>query len=84
MLFLIHYDRSRGLLRSITDFLDKDIARASSRKLELEISLLREAGGQEVVLLEADSLEALQQTHKRYFQTLDELKIDSGARKKDD
>ena len=81
MLFLIHYNRSTGLLESISEFHDKDIARASSRKLELEISLLCGAGGQEVVLLEADSLEALQQTHKRYFKTLDEMQANTGAQK---
>ena len=81
MLFLIHYNRSTGLLESISEFHDKDIARASSRKLELEISLLCGAGGQEAVPLHPDQLEALHHTHKRHFKTLAEMQANSGAQK---
>lgn len=73
MLFLIHYNRSQGSLVSIQEFSEKDMAGASSAKMELEISLLGNGFGHEVVLLEADSREALRKTHRRYFDTLQEM-----------
>lgn len=77
MLFLLHYNRSAGTLVSVREFPDKDITHASAEKLRLEIDLLGSASGQEVVLLEADSREALQKTHARYFETLDEMRDNS-------
>lgn len=73
MLFLIHYNRPKGSLVSIQEFSEKDMVGASKAKMELEISLLVSGFGQEVVLLEADSREDLRKTHRRYFDTLQEM-----------
>jgi len=74
MIFLIHYDRSQGMLVNMTCFVDKDRAAASQAKLDLEISLLGSNGSCEVVLLEAPSEEHLRTTHRRYFETIESLK----------
>lgn len=81
MIFLIHYDRERALLVSMRSFDDSSRDEASRLKLELEISLLGNARGMEVVLLEADSEEDLRKTHSRYFETLAELKSSEGRKK---
>jgi len=77
MLFLIHYDRNSGSLVSLQEFSEKRMEDASSAKLELEISLLGGSLGHEVVLLEANSREDLKITHRRYFDTLQEMRQNS-------
>lgn len=74
MIYLINYDRITGALVSIEEFSDRDRSAASVAKLELEISLLATSGSHEVVLLEAGSKEMLKQTHRRYFESFDEMK----------
>lgn len=74
MIYLIHYDRSKGLLVSMTPFPDEERDAASKAKLDLEISLLGLNGSTEVVLLEASSEEHLRLTHRRYFETVQSLK----------
>jgi hypothetical protein len=73
MLFLIEYDRSRGLLSTFRSF--DDIARreADDARLELELSLSRRGIEREVVLLEAATEDDLRRTHRRYFENLAEL-----------
>lgn len=73
MIFLIEYDRGTAKLFHIQTFDDKDRNVAVNAKLELEIELLKEKLSREVVLLEADSLEALRATHSRYFKSAGEL-----------
>jgi hypothetical protein len=74
MIFLIHYDRSKGMLVSMACFADDDRAGASQAKLDLEISLLGSNGSFEVVLLEASSEDHLRTTHRRYFESIESLK----------
>ena len=73
MIFLIEYDRSRGEIVSLETFSDSERRMAAGARLELEIRLNRDNVDHEVVLLEADSEEALRRTHRRYFENLTEL-----------
>jgi hypothetical protein len=54
-------------------FSDSERRVAEDARLELEIRLNRNSVDHEVVLLEADSEEALRRTHRRYFENLAEL-----------
>lgn len=73
MIFLIEYDRSRGELVTLKTFSDSERRIAENARLELEIRLNRNNVDHEVVLLEAESEEALRRTHRRYFENLAEL-----------
>lgn len=73
MIFLIEYDRSRGEIITFEQFDDSERRVAEDARLELEIRLNRDNVDHEVVLLEADSEEALRRTHRRYFESLAEL-----------
>lgn len=72
MIFLIHYNRATLSLVSIESFESRDLA--STEKLKKEIELLTSSSGQEVVLLESESEESLRRTHRRYFETLNDIK----------
>lgn len=74
MIFLINYDRHLGALVSIEEYSDKERAKATQAKLQLEIDLLSKSGQYEVVLLEAPSRESLQITHRRYFASFEDMK----------
>ena len=86
MIFLIVYDRVESELRSIESFSDDERDVAYSKKMDTEISLIGSGSGAvEVILLEASSEEQLHATHRRYFNTLKELKVvsPSGGKKRD-
>lgn len=74
MIYLLHYNRGAGRLVSIREFTDDQRAEASESRLALEISLLCESNGHEVVLLEADSEDELKKTHRRYFESLQTMR----------
>ncbi|MCC6385908.1 MAG: hypothetical protein IT302_00845 [Dehalococcoidia bacterium] len=64
--FVLVYSRNRGeLLRAIEVFDDSHRMDALQRRFELE----REYPGEEVVVLGAESEEAIRETHGRYFYT---------------
>jgi cell fate (sporulation/competence/biofilm development) regulator YmcA (YheA/YmcA/DUF963 family) len=67
MIFLIEYDRSRGVLSSISTFDDAERAAAENERLKRELELHRTHQQREIVLLQAESEAALQETHRRYF-----------------
>jgi hypothetical protein len=73
VLFLIEYDRSRGLLTTFRAFDDDARRDADDARLELELSLSRRKIEREVVLLEAATEDDLRRTHRRYFEGLAEL-----------
>jgi hypothetical protein len=73
MLFLIEYDRSSGSLVTFEKFGDAERDSAENTRLELEVDLSRRGVEREVVLLEAETEEALRRTHRRYFENLAEL-----------
>lgn len=72
MIFLVEYDRGRGLLISLREFPDSQRREAEQARLGLE---LRTNGGAEyeVVLLEAASEHAIRRTHRRYFEPIEAL-----------
>ncbi len=67
MIFLIEYDRSRGVLLSISSFSDAERVAAENERLERELELHRTHQQREIVLLQAGSEAALRETHRRYF-----------------
>jgi hypothetical protein len=73
MIFLIEYDRLRGEIVTLETFSDSERSVAEDARLEMEIGLNRDEVDREVVILEAESEEALRRTHRRYFETLSEL-----------
>lgn len=73
MIFLIEYDRSRGEIVTLKTFSDSERRAAEDTRLEMEIALNRGEVDREVVILEAESEEALRRTHRRYFENLSEL-----------
>jgi hypothetical protein len=73
MLFLIQYNRRAGTLVRLERFATSQRAQASKARLDLEIELRHQGLNHEVVLLEAESEEALRKTHGRYFADLREL-----------
>ena len=73
MLFLIEYDRSSGTIVTIDTFNTGERGSAEDARLEMEIELNCRGIEREVVLLEAETEEALRRTHRRYFEDLAEL-----------
>lgn len=73
MIFLIEYDRSRGEIVTFSAFPDSERSVVEDLRLELEIRLNHDEVDREVVILEAESEEALRRTHRRYFENLEEL-----------
>lgn len=73
MLFLVEYDRARGRIASFRAFDEADRRRAEDCRLDLEISLSNRGVAREVVLLEAGSEAALRRTHRRYFESFEQL-----------
>jgi hypothetical protein len=81
VIFLIEYDRDSGVLVRLDTFDVIERDRASAARLELEIQLFKDGLSREVVLLEADSLDALKKTHGRYFRDVVDLTKPSESRK---
>lgn len=73
MIFLIEYDRERGRIVTIRSFTGSARKQAEESRLELELELNLNGNDNEVVLLEAETEEALRKTHRRYFEDLTEL-----------
>lgn len=73
MIFLIEYDRNRGQIVTLTRFDDSARQKAEDARLEMELDLNRRGIEREVVLLEAETEEALRRTHRRYFEDLADL-----------
>jgi hypothetical protein len=73
VLFLIEYDRKRGSIVLFRTFEDDNRELAQDARLDLELRLNEARIEHEVVLLEAPSEEAIRRTHRRYFETLEEL-----------
>lgn len=70
MIFLIEYDRDSGLIVTLRPFEEAERRKAEDSRLELEVALNRRRISREVVLLEAETEEALRETHQRYFNDL--------------
>jgi hypothetical protein len=70
--FVLVYDQLSGNLELLEPFPEAAPEAALERRFELERQN-RERPELEVVLLSADSEEALRQTHSRYFETVEQL-----------
>lgn len=68
MIFLLEYDRRRGRLLTFRRFADEDRVGAQHARLDLELARNRTRAKVEIVLLQAETEEALRITHNRYFQ----------------
>jgi hypothetical protein len=73
MLFLIEYDRKRGRIVTFREFDDSERRNADDTRLEMELELHRQGIEREVVILEANSEEAIRRTHRRYFEDISKL-----------
>ena len=73
MIFLIQYNRKRREMVRFERFEDSERQIAYDIKFDLELRLNRESNRDEVVILEASSEEAVRKTHRRYFETLEQL-----------
>lgn len=73
MIFLIQYDRQNARLISVESFTNSERSKAQDLLLTLELQLNQNGTDTEVVLLEAESEDALRMTHRRYFEDLSEL-----------
>ena len=70
MIFLIHYNRSARQIVELKQFEQSQRIQAEDARLKLELDLIGKKDGDEVCILEAGSIEALKQTHRRYFESL--------------
>lgn len=66
MIFLIEYQRSAGRIVQFQKFRDEERAVAERARVDRELARRADAD-YEVVLLEAESEQALRKTHGRYF-----------------
>ena len=73
MIYLFQYNRRRGSLTNFSEFSERN--KASEARLAMEISLLGTHDGDEIVLLEANDLEELRQSHSRYFIRLEDFRL---------
>ena len=73
MIFLIEYNRPEGCIVSMSTYDDSQRNLAWEERLEIELELFRKGVDHEVVLLEAESEEALRRTHRRYFESFREI-----------
>jgi hypothetical protein len=73
MIYLIQYDRVAGALVQFREFAANNLAGAEDARLSLELSLLEKKVPHEVVLLDASSEHELRKTHRRYFESLEQM-----------
>jgi len=79
MIFLIEYDRLKGIIINKYEFTDSDRIKAEEKRLEIEIDLNRKKVTHEVVLLEAVDENLLRHTHRRYFESLNTIAVSTGT-----
>jgi len=73
VIVLIEYDRRKGEIVTFGRYDEDRRRQASDDRLQIELELNRQGILHEVVLLEAESEEALHRTHERYFGNLREI-----------
>jgi hypothetical protein len=74
MIFLIRYNRKKGKIITIHNYLDTNKQIAEKERLDLELLQNRNGIDDEIVLLEANNENDLRQTHRRYFENINEIK----------
>jgi hypothetical protein len=73
-IFLLIYDRGERRLVSVTVYEQDERGAALAARYEAEVAAARAGRHQEIVLFEAESLDALKATHGSYFFSIDELR----------
>jgi hypothetical protein len=73
MIFLIEYNRRQGRIITFQKFDERERESSANARLEIELELNRRGIDHEVVLLEAESEEALRLTHRRYFEDANQI-----------
>ena len=73
MIFLIEYDRSEGRIVTFRNFDNLQRREAEDARLQIEVDDNGKELDREVVLLEAESEDALRLTHRRYFEDLRQI-----------
>lgn len=73
MIFLIDYDPTTGTLVRFQTFQEVDRSLAEKERLEIELEHLRNGIAREVVILEASSDEQIRISHRRYFETPEQI-----------
>jgi predicted Zn-dependent protease len=73
VIFLIEYNKDQGRIVTIKSFANSERETAEQERFAREIDLGNQGDRLEIVLLEAETEEALRRTHQRYFEDLDEL-----------
>ncbi|MBI2399021.1 MAG: hypothetical protein HYV17_14625 [Xanthomonadales bacterium] len=73
MIFLIDYDQRIGKLVSLQVFSEDQRELAEETRLNLELDLQAAGFMREIVTLEAPTEAHIRKTHRRYFETLEEL-----------
>lgn len=73
MIFLIEYNRRQGRIITYRKFDERERENSANARLEIELDLNRRGIDHEVVLLEAESEEALRLTHRRYFEDASQI-----------
>lgn len=71
MIYLIHFDVTRGQLVSMQEFDNADRESAYLYRAQLERACRERRELVEIVTLEADDQNALRRTHGRYFEYVD-------------
>ena len=74
MIFLLVYDRPSGQLIDMRRYKLTERFKAEEKRLKIELDLNRQKLNYEVVLLEAETEEALRRTHRRYFENLGQIR----------
>lgn len=72
MIFLIHYDRRAGTIKTFNAYGESDRLTAESDRMAFELAAAT-GDETEIVLLEAGSEADLRKTHARYFSSTHEL-----------
>ncbi|HEX3357047.1 MAG TPA: hypothetical protein VHS31_08760 [Tepidisphaeraceae bacterium] len=70
---MIDYDPRAGQIVEMNTFADTERDSAHHARLERELDLHRKGINREVVLLQAADEKAIRRTHRRYFETLEQL-----------
>jgi hypothetical protein len=72
-IFVLIYDRPSRSIVQLREFDAGELSMASEFRTEAQLRAIQNGADQDIVLLQARSLESLARTHSSYFLTLDQL-----------
>ncbi len=73
MICLVIYDRRAGRSLLVREYSDAQRELAEDDRLAEDLAAAHSGLDREIVLIEASSLDALRQTHARYFEDLEQI-----------